>query len=481
MTKLSILKVLFFCMGLSGIIRLSAQNPIPNPYFETWDARTIENPVFWKCTGNFSKQSGSGQTATLRLVNNAVSGIISYAEQVKYDSNASFAPAFSINGTPDSIRIIYKPMLGNDTASILLSFIQSGDSIPVIFEEFQIHGNNNGFITATFPLSYIHTETGIEADSGFISIASADVVDGPLSNGYLEIASIEFLKGPNSMSAIPNGDFSDWTSYTFDFPVGWTNSLALVAESGISMNHSAKSTDSRSGSSAIKIQAFTVNSGPLTDTIPGFAVTVKSSELADLMSPDIENPAFSMGGNLKPLSIRGFIKTALYSGDIFRLYINFYHTDSLVGSSVITIDTNYSDFAEFSGDISWLPGHIAKPEFATIGLMVTDTSENMVNDLRSYAIVDDLFFDNWPAGRIKIQKGKSLQVYPNPAAEYTLVSGDFKSGTTFELLSAEGRNINKLRAAEAGKLNIDLNGMPNGFYILKQTETSQTIKFLLQR
>lgn len=467
-------------IALLGCSELFGQNPIPNPYFEAWDARTIENPVFWKCTGLFSRQTGQGQSAALRLSNNSAQQIASYAEQVRFNDNPGYSPSFPINGTPDSIRITYRSMLDQDTASVLLGFYNSGDSIPVIFEEIAVFGNTTGFITKSFPLTYIHPDMNIEADSGWISIVSADIIDGPLSNGYIDLLNIEFIKAGNSMQGLPNGNFTDWTSYTFDFPLGWTTSLAMAAESGVSMNHSARSSETRSGATALKLNAYTVNDGSITDTIPGFAMTVQSSAITDLMSPYLEAPSFSLGNFDKPLSVYGFVKSNLLSGDILRIYVNLFDDDTIVASSITTLTQSFSVYTEFADDLAYLPNYNGTPDKATIGIIVSDSSENKVNHLQSYALIEDLRFESWNVRTKGLNLKGNLRVFPNPGKDLFHIQGHFNTGDEFNILTSDGRKVNTIKATESGTLTVTLGQFQPGFYLIQHVQSNQQIKILLQ-
>lgn len=467
-----------FGICLLGMTGLKAQ--IPNPYFETWDARTNVFPASWKMEGTYTRITGPSAPYAVRLSNNSMSGEIGMASQVGYDTGGMQIPAFSINGTADSVRITYRSGLGNDTAVCYIFLSKSGDSLPVVFQEVLLSGNTTGWVTRSFALEYIHPDAGVAADGGYLILYSADPIDGPLSSGYLEISDIGMYKSGSRLSNIPNHNFATWDAYTFDFPVGWTNNLAIGWDFQAAKNHSARSTDARSGSSAIKLQAYALTSGGATDTIPGFAVTVGGTAMRDLLNPDIETPIFSLGSTTRPNAIHGYIKSSLYNNDKFMLFLNLFHADSIVGSAVVKLGNNYGSFTEFAEDIAWIPTYSGVADSAVIGMAVADSSMDFVNDIRSWAIVDDLWLENYNV-KTRIPQHSDLLIYPNPARDLIHVKAQVSDNTRILLMTADGRMV-KSTLVMAGEQTstIQTAGLPAGLYIIQIEGTNKTGKILLQ-
>lgn len=449
---------------------------IPNPYFETWDARTSRFPSSWKMAGNYSRITGTAAPFAVRLTNNMLTGEISSAEQVEFDTSGIQIPAFGISGTPDTLTLTYNSALGADTAIIYVYFKKSGDSIPCVFQEVLVTGNTSGWVTRKFGLEYLHPDDGVVADTGYILIYSSDPVFGPYANGHIDIGGMAFSSSGSALSNIPNHQFSKWDQYTFDFPVGWTTNLAMGWEQGVAMNHSARSTDARTGASAVRLKAFVIGR----DTIPGFASTVQSTDIDDLTDPDADFPAFGLGSVNRPQSFHGYVKTDLYGNDKFLVFVNLFHADTIVGSAVVKLGSNHGSFVRFSEDISWTPGFTGNAEEACITMVVADSTVDFVNDLRSTAIVDDIWFENFNVG-LKKPSAHILSVYPNPARDFVHINGRFSAGSRIRLLSADGREVKSLLTdGTEQRVTMSTAGLPGGLYLIQAEDSQQTFKILLQ-
>lgn len=460
---------LVLCSG-----KLSAQ--IPNPYFETWDARSSQFPANWKMSGGYSRIIGPSAPFAVRLSNKFLTGEISSAEQVDFDTSGTQVPAFGISGTPDTLTLTYRSNLGPDTAIMYVFFKKSGDSIPCVFQEVLVTGNTTGWETRKFGLEYVHPDAGVVADTGYMLIYSSDPVFGPYGSGYIDIGGIAFSSNASALSNMPNHQFSNWDQYTFDFPVGWTTNLAMGWEQGVAMNHSARSTDARTGASAVRLKAFVLGR----DTIPGFASTVQSTDIDDLTNPDADYPAFGLGSINRPQSFHGYVKTDLYGNDKFFVFVNLFHADTIVGSAVVKVGSNSGSFVQFSEDISWTPGFSGNAEEACITMVVADSTIDFVNDLRSTAIVDDIWFENFNVG-LKKPAAHILSVYPNPARDFVHINGRFSAGSRIRLLSADGREVkNLLTDGTEQRVTISTAGLPGGLYLIQTEGSQQTFKILLQ-
>jgi hypothetical protein len=454
---------------------------IPNPYFEAWDTRSVENPKNWLSSGEYSKvQGATAGSFALRLKNNAMKGQISSAMQMAFTDSGLQKPAFAINGTADSIQIQYRSNLGNDTAYIYVGLFKSGDDFPVVFQEILIHGNTTGFVTKNFGLEYIYLDPAIEADSGYMMIYSANEIEGPKSSGYLDIGSIRFKKSSTWLNNITNYNFTNWNTFNYDFPLGWTTSSAAAAEKGTSGNFTSKTSDFKTGFSALKIQAIAVTDAfGKNDTLPGYAVTVKGNSLFDLQNPEIEEPAFGLGAQNRPMAIHGYVKNTFYGGDRLFVFLNLFNSDSIVGSAVVQITQNNSAYNEFSENISWIPGFSGVADSASIGMILIDSAQEKVNDIRSFAQIDDLWFENYPVSTPKVKLDFNMIAYPNPCRDLLRVKSNLPFGSELALIGFNGVRINTVKTDMEGNASFSTENLSSGPYILRSLSTGISTQIIV--
>jgi hypothetical protein len=458
---------------------LAAQ--IPNPYFEAWDTRTVESPKNWISSGDYSKIQGSTTGSfALRLKNNALNGTISSAMQLAFTDSGLQKPAFAINGTADTMQIQYRSNLGNDTAYLYVGLFKAGEAFPVVFQSILISGNTTGFVTKQFALEYIHPDVGLVADSGYILIYSGDEISGPKSSGYIDIGWIRFKKSGTLLNNLPNYNFTDWNTYGFDFPLGWTTGTAAGIDKGGAGNFTSKSGDAKRGFSALKIQATSiVNAAGKTDTIPGYAITVKGSSAAELQNPDEDQPAFSLGLQNRPMAIHGYVKNTFYGGDRLFVFLNLFKADSIVGSTVVQITQNNSSYIEFSENINWLPTFSGVADSASIGMILLDSAQEKVNDLRSFALIDDLWLENYPVSTPKIESVTQLIAYPNPCRDALRVKSNLPLGSELTLIGFNGMKIQTVKTDDQGSAQFSTTNLSAGPYILRSMKTGTSTQIIV--
>ena len=130
-----IVKLGLLLLSISGVAA-NAQS-IPNPYFEWFDGTSRLTPAMWSMQGAFTKYNG------IRLSNSIAVDLYTSAALVKFDDSGRQAPAFKIDGTPDSLKVTFESSLDGDTAYIYFYAMQSGDSAPAVFQEMMIFGKHN--------------------------------------------------------------------------------------------------------------------------------------------------------------------------------------------------------------------------------------------------------------------------------------------------------------------------------------------------
>ncbi|MBL7812413.1 MAG: T9SS type A sorting domain-containing protein [Bacteroidetes bacterium] len=462
--------ILLGCLLLSSALAW-AQNPVPNHTFEDWKNWNTQIPSVWQTQGTPARVAGKSGGYAIRLQNTASSGEMVTIYQGEQGPGFGYTPGFAYSSAIDSVRIVYRSDLKTDTASMSVGFTSSADTFPLYFSQYYFYGNSGGWKTITLPLEYINLTPGLVPDSGYLFIESADPLDGASSDGYIEIDEITFIKAGNSnMPKIPENGFDNWTTNSVEYPAYWGTSHLASRIYGLSGNYSARSTDAHSGSAAVKVQGFSMNTMFGTDTFPGMVATMHGETITDYeaLSPDF--PSISV--NQRYASVRGYIKSQILSGDRAVVWVNFFHKDTIVGSAMYTDTGSHSSYVSFSEDISWDSSFTGKPDSATVVLYVTDSLFSKVIHLNSWALFDDLQFDYYqtrtrPAAHAAVE----TRVYPNPTRDKVwLQTRSTETGNgTMLLQSLDGRLI-EARAVyiPVGVANfaVNLTGMPSGTYLL---------------
>ncbi|MEI8101875.1 MAG: hypothetical protein WCH09_10010, partial [Bacteroidota bacterium] len=155
--------------------------------------------------------------------------------------------------------------------------------------------------------------------------------------------------------------------------------------------------------------------------LPSWLITQNTSYSVGAM----DLPSFAV--NQRCVSLRGFWKGSLSTGDRVSVMVNFFDADTLVGSamfsqnSTATVPANYTLFAE---NVVWIPGYTSTPTKATVGVFLTDSTFQFASAASSLIYLEDLSLDMNSARVNPFQPNIGLTLFPNPS------SGDFSIRST---------------------------------------------------
>lgn len=218
--------LLAFLISLPAI--LSAQS-IPNGNFEDWDITNYDNLTGWfnsnpeslRSVGKISavktSDSYSGSAIMLETVTDGNDMFPGYFVNTQGDPTDGEG-GFPYAAMPTNITGYYKyDIKTGDTALILVFFKKAGQVISA--DTFKISGSQSSYTQFSFPLSLSTT-----SDTVIIGVVSSNVFAGmPAQAGSkLFIDNIAF-NGAGSMPAIPNGDFENWTTASYDLIKKWNS------------------------------------------------------------------------------------------------------------------------------------------------------------------------------------------------------------------------------------------------------------------
>ena len=411
-------KTLIFLVISGFAVSLQAQETIINGGFNNWNQSQFKVPNKWLVIGSVGLDSSktAGNARGIKLSNSISNRSISYALEVGAAYPNVLNGGYPISGTPSSIKVNYNSSaLGNDSAVVIVGFTKGADPMPMVLQQFYIVADaaGSGDNSITVPLTYIHTIPGLVADSAFIYIASSAASGTPNSSGSISIYNISFPDGKTAPTA--NLDFESWGGLSVLKPSSWYTSLDAYEEkvgkmAGI-QQFALQSSSARSGYSVIlKQRPVVMQSG--TEILPSWMITQNPSYSVGAM----DLPSFAV--NQRYVSLRGFWKGSLSTGDRVSVMVNFFDADTLVGSAMFSqnsTSTVPSNFTLFSENVIWVPGYTANPKKATVGAFLTDSTFQFASAASSLIYLEDLSLDMNLAKTNTIQSTVGLTLYPNPS------------------------------------------------------------------
>lgn len=443
---------------------------IRNGYFDQWKTFRQSEPAGWHCEGKTDFSIRLGADSALQLWNSKTDKSVASAYFSRDPSDLVPAPGFPVSYTPDSVLIAYKSNLNADTASITIGFTKSGETLPLILENISIFGNTDWQLKA-FPLEYVGASAGLIADSAFLMISSSDPVFGPFSDGSIQIDYIQFKTGSAVQANFTNHSFQKWQYTSVLYPEYWhTHHLdAILYQKNENLTSFSNDIFGGSGSlhlQGIKVQSFSGNE----DTLPGYAISMKSNVFnLNNKSADANEPSFSVSQRYN--SIRGKVWTNL-ENDQFTAMVNFFHSDTIVGSAYYFQNQSTSGWEEFSEDIEWMPGFIGNPDSASVQLIVSDSSFERINSLNSWAKIDELSLDNYFTG-IGNSVQNTIRISPNPIKNQLNISNPNGGEWTGTIFSHDGKKIIEFTSQE-NHISIPFTNVNAGIYYLQIQSSQQT-------
>lgn len=408
------LVILAITFAFTGI--LFGQNPIPNNQFEQWDLKTTTVLKNWKTMGSVTKDTSLKNKRAVTLKNDTGLKIISTMAQIGSGYPRNYNGGMAINGTPTTVTVKYhSDLLNADTAYLLVGCTKTGDTTPIILEQFFLlpgQGSLTNEATSTFTLTYIHPTAGLIADSCFVYVTSSLKAGKPNSSGSITISDIAFSAATNS-----NLDFEGWNTLSIESPKNWFSSFSEYSDRTNKLSLSTGLSQKSGGYSGngLYLQSVIINKINGKDTIPAWVATNNG------LTPygDVGVPAFPVSKQYGAIS--GFWKGQLVNGDRFTLMVNFFAGDTIVGSAVFGrngLSLNQSSFVQFKENIVWHPNFTGVPEFASIGVWLTDSNMAINSNPNSKIWVDNLNLDQWGVQVKPIQKQSHLfTVAPNPSTD----------------------------------------------------------------
>ena len=449
----------------------SSAQSIVNGNFENWTSYSIDN-LDGYITGN-TESFLTLKTNTVSKISQAQSGSFAIKLETKFtDKDTSFG--FFINGDPetgdggvpysqrpDSIAGYFKyNTLGTDTAILIVNFKKAGVVCASNF--FKIAGNQTGsFQRLAFKLNYLNSDV---PDSVIIAMAACnpfgDTVIYPGS--YIIADNLTFI-GSGITEVVPNGNFENWTSTSFDAPDNWETFNFLTGSEGVFS--ASKTTDKYKGSFALKLEAVDFQEE---------ALGIISNGL--LFSSGIPS---GLPFTNKTDTLFGYYKYSTTGVDSAYVFLSFYKDSIPVGFEILQLGpkTEYTLF-EMPINLDSIPNKMR--------IDISASSEGIIG---STLIIDEIQLKSMPlnTGINKFSYSK-FKSYPNPAKEFLMIDFELSQSNQFtlSLYDIAGKQIlNKQYqdfAAGKNQLNLSLTGINPGVYFYELISEDQRIsnKFIVE-
>ena len=183
-----------------------------------------------------------------------------------------------------------------------------------------------------------------------------------------------------AQGSIPNGNFENWTSGTYDIPQNYIQcSNPPSFYSGLPFNE-IKSTDSYHGTYAVQLTTQISTS----DTLFGYFINANANS---------NDPTTWTGGfpyTQKPTGMRGYYKSAVPSPDTARVGAWFYLGGNLIGEYILPIYGTQSSYTLFS--FTFNPPLPFNPDTVIFGASSSDFMNNNLNRNGSMLLLDSVSF-----------------------------------------------------------------------------------------
>lgn len=428
------------------ILFTKAQN-IHNQSFENWsiesydtlDGYTTLNQLnlmyFNTTTANKSTDAFQGNYS-IRL-ETKTNGIDTMYGQFSTGPLGTSGVPYSQN--PDSLVGYYKcNVQPGDTAGILITYGLMGNLVH--FSQFGFTGTQNTWTRFSFPVkSQIFTP-----DSIFIGAASSNALRNlGIPGSWLMLDSLHFV-GSGITQQLPNLDFENWTTISYEDPDDWSTFNSLYAVD--SVYPVTKTTDSYHQNFALKVQSI--------DTNNAFTNIATSGKI---------NATGPHGGDVYNAqntdTLQGFYKYSTNQIDSAIILISFDQSGVLSGEYVaLSPASTYTKFE--------IPYSLAQTADSFRIDVIASTNYSFGSEL----ILDELAFKSILTSiDQKISKLEEFNIYPNPANnQLNLEWTSSAKEMNVQIIDGLGRTYNTItNLPQIGQQTIDLSGLSSGIYFLR--------------
>ena len=377
---------------------------IPNSGFENWTTNTLYSLAHYFD----SADEGSGSITRSTLAQHGNYSLKLETEEDEGDLNVgyfvNFDPDTFTGGIPytehvDSIIGYYKAhIINQDSAIVLFSFKKNQNQIGGGILKFSANENTQQW--TRFKMD-TNMAVGITPDSLMVGAASSNAIAeiGMEAGSWIELDNIKFYSSGNEVTPMPNNDFEEWETITYESPDFWESSLRWdITTQALSIEKTNQLTE---GNYAIKLNTIVnmeqdtirgvITNGHFSDSWPPSGGT-SITQIPDSITYDIKVHR-EIGGN----SDNGFVNIFFKKQGI--VLANYYKDYSISSTGIIheKITINPADFNQQIPD-------------AILFIAFNGDTPN------SYMILDNIMI-HYPSSKVENYYSKLVKLYPNPAIE----------------------------------------------------------------
>jgi len=280
----------------------------------------------------------------------------------------------------------------------------------------------------------------------------------------------------NAQAQLPNAGFEFWTDtvtpeiwngFSIESVVGFLDDIYTVS----------RTTDSRSGNYAVKVENKSATFGGITVTLPGLL------SYADF---DIELPTLgiSLSGGIpfteKPVKLKGYYKyypqQNTFSVDIFLTKFNFQNNsrDTIARGSFASPDA-VNDYELFEAILQYVDPTVNGPAPDSLNIICSPTNPTEIPNAGSVAYIDDLELEYEMTAIGENNDYETINIYPIPASEcLNIVMDDMLEGVQVKLLNNLGQVVRQLDVNSYNKVLLPVSDLVPGIYMV-QISISNTI------
>ena len=439
-------------LSLSILMGTSLFAQVPNGSFETWNTVSVDVLKGWNSQGKHEKVAGPNSDDAVR-VSTDQDGNVGVVAYVDFSEDlANLKGGFAYPGKPIKLRANLRYNIpAGDTAAIIISTSFMGQ--PMSLDLHNITGSQNTFVDQEFSITYF---TSLVPDSVVLGFTSGSIDGDPVPGGWVEVSKVDFLDDDGKvMTAIPNGDFSQWEQKTHETLASWNTSTDFVRAFGSDDEPVKKDPESTSGNYSLMLKTLKIQD----DTIPGLAFTTKSKN-----EFDVEQPTFKV--TKKHLSVEGKYKYLPEGNDSFTISTVLYFQGSLVAYAQFKDGGTTDSFKFFSMPITYATQ--LTPDSATIAIFNTDP--DVPGAPGSTLWVDEISLKEWTTD-VPSFKEANFEMYPNPSRGLTQLKFDNSEIYTVSVYNLNGVLINTINNIQKN-IELDLNNLAKGVYLIKAQSNS---------
>ncbi len=288
--------------------------------------------------------------------------------------------------------------------------------------------------------------------------------------------------------AIPNSGFETWINNTelpqaYEVPQGWISDDMIrsgfdPAYTGISVS---KSTQSYSGSFAVKMETI-INNG---DTVSGTIYSVQS--LVEFFSYLFsENAAIGFPYSDRPANLQGYYKFNSVGNDSAGIAIEMYKWNTITGVSDIiafgeySIGANASSYTVFNLPITYMNSESPDTVVIFAGINGSHVGTTFYIDALSFTGtapigIDELYSDN-----------KYVKLYPNPFSNSASINIDIAvklNNASIRIFDISGKEVKTINNINKNLVILEKGEMTAGLYFYKLLNNSSEVyngKFIIR-